>query len=224
MRWDGQNYTRNRAYGFRNALPIDRHFDGSKISSNYMIPVRVKQCRHYEKDGRQYYDPEGAPAVPTTGHSLTNLAYGAPKLRHQHGNLWESTMMFLGYDGQVYTRSNRNLVIQEHAEIFRAEITVQTHGGKDLFYVKPIFVLPLGVREAYGVETVTSHGLSFVVDNLELAKKLRKAMEDGKCYEDPYLIVFQGRNGYEVRGRVRGFKIKRDPDISIEEQISTFAH
>jgi len=72
--------------GWRHADPSrDKNLRGQPIEENYIVIVRIKECRLYEEDGKDMYDPKDAPAIPQV-HSRTNASYG--KSRTRNGRAW----------------------------------------------------------------------------------------------------------------------------------------
>lgn len=108
MKWDGMNFRLERRIGFRMARPGDtyvgKRHDGEQIDPRYCVFVRRRDCDPVDVRGIWY--PETAKkTIPLTGHSLTNMAYGAwREKKHPFGQFstWECNV-YLAYDGRCFT-------------------------------------------------------------------------------------------------------------------------
>lgn len=97
MRFKGHEFSRANTIGFRNAKEGEKDLYGDPIESNHIVAVRIKDCRLYEKNGRNYYDAKEAPMMANcAGHSRTNMFYGPMKRRKSSWGKW-----FRGEDGEA---------------------------------------------------------------------------------------------------------------------------
>lgn len=77
---DGIKCVESKAYGWRHGDPtrdVDRN--GNPVQNNYIVIVRIKDCRLYEKDGKKFYDPLNAPQAFKLAYGGTYYGYGEPK-------------------------------------------------------------------------------------------------------------------------------------------------
>jgi hypothetical protein len=83
MKFKGFNGKLAKNLGYRESIQGDVYLDGTPVHQNYTVIVKKNDCRHYENEfGQKFYDPEGVSAIKDmTGHSRTNLIYGAWKKR-----------------------------------------------------------------------------------------------------------------------------------------------
>jgi hypothetical protein len=74
--------------GFRGGNPsTDKDLNGNPIQRNYTAFVWVSDCKKYEKDGKNYYNPDKAPCIPVT-YSETGKAYGKWQKRNSSIGTW----------------------------------------------------------------------------------------------------------------------------------------
>jgi acetylornithine/succinyldiaminopimelate/putrescine aminotransferase len=113
MKIGRKNAQLRREYGYRMANPeTDFYIDGTSVKSNYVVIVRIKDCRIYEDKGHRYYDATNAPAIQMSGHSLTSAVYGKRSVRNrivvEDGIFYEKyyqTTLFHVIRGRVYSVS-----------------------------------------------------------------------------------------------------------------------
>ena len=137
MKFDGMNFRLNRKIAFRDPQPGDVYskdivgmdWEGRQIPDNYCVWVRLKDCPEVSrasdlKTGREYsiVSPKLCKKIiPITGHSLTNMAYGVPKVDHDRKLIVRH--MYLAYDGKCYQavfESSRAYLKVFEPEIYRA--------------------------------------------------------------------------------------------------------
>lgn len=100
MRIKGVDVKEAPHIGWRQADPSrDKNLRGEPIPSNYVVFVYIKDCMLYEKDGRTYYNPENAPAIPVV-HGGTYYAYGRER---QSKRGYKTVPMYFCRDAYVYT-------------------------------------------------------------------------------------------------------------------------
>jgi len=63
----------------------DKNLRGEPMHDGYVAIVRIKDCRLYEEDGRDFYDSKDAPAIPIN-HGATSYGYG--KASERKGKRW----------------------------------------------------------------------------------------------------------------------------------------
>lgn len=89
MRREGIDLKRAPRIGWRYGDPErDRDLSGRPIERNYVAFVYVRDCPIEVRDGRTIYRANGAPMIPISGHSRTNMAYGPWRVRDVRESLW----------------------------------------------------------------------------------------------------------------------------------------
>ena len=127
MWFNGMVIRRNKKLAYRRADPMrDVDDDGRPLKSNYIVIVRMKDCRLFTQPGdldrfgmpRQYYDPEEAPQTVKLGMGGTNYGYGkwrthrtARRFQTEQGIVtvseWYSCPVYVVLDGRVYQATHR---------------------------------------------------------------------------------------------------------------------
>ena len=138
MKFDGFNFRLNKFIAFRDPQPGDLYSkdllmncEGEQIRDNYCVWVRMKDCPEVSRasdlrTGQEYriVDPKLCnKIIPITGHSLTNMAYGVPKVDYYRKLIVRP--MYLAYDGKSYQavfNSNRAYLKLFEPETFRIMI------------------------------------------------------------------------------------------------------
>lgn len=109
MKIGGYQFRKSKTLSFRMAKEGDTYKDGTPVPANYVVIVKVKDCVVVESTPtKTTINTENAKAISDmTGHSYTNMVYGAWKTKTRFdGNLTYSQMtIYKVVDGQVYTRS-----------------------------------------------------------------------------------------------------------------------
>jgi hypothetical protein len=105
-------YRLNKDLGWRYAKIGEQYVPKSRNSTNIkgikphnVVIVRLKDCKIREEGGRKYYDASEAPIIPISGHGLTSTPYGVPRLVQKKFFKELRTMVYLVYDGRVYTKT-----------------------------------------------------------------------------------------------------------------------
>lgn len=115
--------------GWRRGNPEkDFDLDGNPVQSNYVSIVRIKDCRIYDKDGRNYYDANEAPSIPI-GYGGTYYGYGPMEIRtSQRGvyigeewrHIYQQATAYFVQDGKVYSGSIKQAIgLNTFRRIFR---------------------------------------------------------------------------------------------------------
>ena len=117
---DGIRCRKSKLLGWRSGDPTrDVDDRGNPVQSNYIVIVRISDCRRYEKDGRDYYDPTNAPQAFKLGYGGTYYGYAASRtvtngagrhvvVRRDGKTVYEwlcsyvKTPMYFVHDGAVY--------------------------------------------------------------------------------------------------------------------------
>jgi len=101
MKFKGIDCRQANHLGYRKADPEkDRDISGNPVPANYVVVVRMKDCRVYEdyKSGGLVYDASEAPAIPLD-YSRTNAGYGKWSRRME---MHWTCPFYVVKDGRVY--------------------------------------------------------------------------------------------------------------------------
>lgn len=110
MKLKGFDVSLARHIGFRESKEGDLDLDGNSMKGQGVAFVYIKDCRLYEKDGRQYYDASEAPAIPGS-HGATYYMYGAIRKKvdgrpiQRDGKIYYeywTCPVYFAHDGRVY--------------------------------------------------------------------------------------------------------------------------
>jgi hypothetical protein len=106
MKVGGYYFAKAKTLSYRMAKEGDKYVDGSPIPANYVVIVRVKDCKVVENTStKTIINTDDAKAIKLTGHSYTNKVYGEWKEKVKDGKPYYQITMYIVKDGQVYRTS-----------------------------------------------------------------------------------------------------------------------
>ena len=133
MKFDGMDFKKSKALGWRNEEPGDVDGHGKELvekPGSHVVIVRIKDCPKEEKDGRRYYVAKGVKQHVALSYSLTRMGYGpwkyhtadgykhVPRLGSMNpGDQWKTCTVYLVHKGYVYTTClKRKVSFEERLE------------------------------------------------------------------------------------------------------------
>lgn len=123
MRLEGIDCHEAKHLGFRESDPTkDFDRDGRPIEHNYVSIVRIKDCKLYTEDDKEYYNPDDAPSIPIN-HGGTSYGYGNRRTNNRYAWIYdrntnmqylvtkyETTPFYAVRKGRVYQGTIKQLI------------------------------------------------------------------------------------------------------------------
>ena len=102
MIYKGLKFRKCRTVGYREPKEGDTDRYGNPLTNVGVAFVKISDCRLYDKDGRTFYDPSDAKAIPLS-YGASYYGYSKLKRKRLFDGLWEYyRSVYLVKDSKVY--------------------------------------------------------------------------------------------------------------------------